>query len=99
MTRELAKSLECNFPERLQRLVVYPVPSMAMWVWRVVQQFLDPNTRDKVTLLTGSAKRGSPCPKELAAYVDYDQIHPDRRARHASLQKANLENTPANGNA
>ncbi len=35
-------SMSDNFPETLQRLIVYPFPWMAQAVWSVVRVFIDP---------------------------------------------------------
>ena len=83
--RELSSLLGNNFPERLKRLILYPMPASGMAVWKFVQPFLDPNTASKVVMVTGPTKRGSPCPVELGEYVSYHEIRPDRRHRHMEL--------------
>jgi len=98
VVRAVSKVLGDNFPERLHRLVVYPVPWAGVAVWKACQPFVDTTTAQKVVLIHGPSKRGAPCPPELGEYVDYDQISEDRRHRHVSLLAANAENVaPTNG--
>ena len=97
IVRSLSSLLGDNFPERLRRLIVYPVPWAGMALWRTVEPFIDANTAKKVVLLPGPSKRGAPCPLELAEYVEYSEIREDRRHRHTALLQADAENRPANG--
>eukprot|EP00929_Paragymnodinium_shiwhaense_P048364 TRINITY_DN24463_c0_g1_i1.p1 TRINITY_DN24463_c0_g1~~TRINITY_DN24463_c0_g1_i1.p1 ORF type:complete len:374 (+),score=46.69 TRINITY_DN24463_c0_g1_i1:70-1191(+) len=46
----LAALLEANYPERLARAVIYPVPMMVVRFVRMMLWFIDKNTRDKVTV-------------------------------------------------
>ena len=82
LIRELTGTLRANFPERMRRLVVYPVPWAATALWTMVQQFLDAETVAKVVLLSGPATRGSPPPPELFEYVALSEIRDDLRPRH-----------------
>lgn len=96
VVRALSGLLGDNFPERLQRLVIYPMPSFGMAVWRMCVPFIDSTTAKKVVLLPGSSKRGSPCPTELGQYVAYSELREDRRHRHTALLDAERENAPPN---
>lgn len=65
------------FPERLRKMVVYPMPWYGMAVWSIVAIFLDPKTKSKVHLLRGPSDPVStepftcaPDPDELKIYVD-----------------------------
>ena len=40
-----------HFPERLKRMVLYPMPSSAVWVWAAAQKFLDADTASKVVVV------------------------------------------------
>ena len=53
--RAMANTLGPNYPERLNKLLVLPVPFMARAVWSAVSAFLDETTAAKVSLLSGSA--------------------------------------------
>ena len=82
LIRELTGTLRANFPERMRRLVVYPVPWAATALWTMIQQFLDAETVAKVVLLSGPATRRSPPPPELFEYVALSEIRDDLRPRH-----------------
>ena len=47
--------LQANYPERLKCVVVAPVPFIMRGVWETVKPFLDPVTRDKVSLHADAA--------------------------------------------
>lgn len=73
--RELCAVFSANFPERLVRLVVYPVPWQLRWIWTAIKVFLDPATASKVVLLTGDKDAEAPgrrFPVALGEYVDTD---------------------------
>jgi len=82
-----ATVLPANYPERAQRVIIYPMPLMVLHLWRFVSQFLDPVTREKVIVLGGSDAVGSPCPAELADYVAFADLPPDLQQTHKELEK------------
>ena len=88
VVRALSKLLGDCFPERLKRLIIYPMPWTGMALWGAVKPFIDPTTASKVVMLPGPSRPGAPCPVELAQYVDYEEIREDRRHRHTSLLHA-----------
>lgn len=45
--------LQANFPERLHKAIVGPMPMWARAIWGVVKYFFDPVTRGKVELWGG----------------------------------------------
>ena len=47
--------LERNFPERLAKSILFPLPAAATVLWRVVKVFLDPNTAAKIDIIGGSS--------------------------------------------
>jgi hypothetical protein len=47
--------LERNFPERLSKCILYPLPSAATILWKMVRIFLDPNTASKIVIIGGGA--------------------------------------------
>eukprot|EP00538_Stauroneis_constricta_P004800 CAMPEP_0119565238 /NCGR_PEP_ID=MMETSP1352-20130426/29374_1 /TAXON_ID=265584 /ORGANISM="Stauroneis constricta, Strain CCMP1120" /LENGTH=445 /DNA_ID=CAMNT_0007614111 /DNA_START=92 /DNA_END=1426 /DNA_ORIENTATION=- len=61
--RRVAALLQALYPERCERLVVYPLPSIAIHVWRAVKIFMQKDIADKVILGAGSAGMKSPLPK------------------------------------
>lgn len=68
--RVLSSTLSANFPERLNKLIVVPVPWVASTVWSAVSAFLDQRTSDKVSLLSGPAGRTEPIPATIAEFLD-----------------------------
>jgi hypothetical protein len=86
--RSLSKILGDCFPERLQRLIIYPMPWTGMALWSAVKPFVDQTTAAKIVMLPGPSRPGAPCPVELGQYVEYEEIREDRRHRHTSLMQA-----------
>ena len=54
--KETSQLLMNLFPERLNKALVYPIPSSFYWVWKMVRTVLDPETRRKVCPLNGPCK-------------------------------------------
>uniref|UniRef100_A0A7S2HZQ1 CRAL-TRIO domain-containing protein n=1 Tax=Haptolina brevifila TaxID=156173 RepID=A0A7S2HZQ1_9EUKA len=82
--REFARVLGNNFPERLEKMIVYPVPAALRWLWTAIKFFLDPVTAAKTVLLPGSSTPMNELkglerarhPKEIEKYIDV-QTMPD----------------------
>eukprot|EP00310_Coccolithus_braarudii_P012745 CAMPEP_0183337528 /NCGR_PEP_ID=MMETSP0164_2-20130417/5137_1 /TAXON_ID=221442 /ORGANISM="Coccolithus pelagicus ssp braarudi, Strain PLY182g" /LENGTH=235 /DNA_ID=CAMNT_0025507227 /DNA_START=11 /DNA_END=718 /DNA_ORIENTATION=+ len=66
--RELNRVLGQNFPERVSRLLIYPVPWTLRSIWVAVRTFLDKATADKAKLFAGDANGGR-VPPELDAWI------------------------------
>ena len=86
LIQAMAKTLSDHFPERLARLVVYPVPAALGFIWGLVCPFLAPKTADKIKMLGGAAGRTSPCPVKLGEIVSLDALREEDRPRHAALE-------------
>jgi hypothetical protein len=52
------------FPERLEKCLLYPVPSAFLWIWNAMQRYLEPETKEKICLLSGVNKIESPPPMD-----------------------------------
>jgi CRAL/TRIO domain len=52
------------FPERLEKCLLYPVPSAFLWIWNAMQRCLEPETKEKICLLSGVNKIESPPPMD-----------------------------------
>jgi len=78
--------LQMNYPERLRKLILYPVPALAGYLWWAVKPFLDPKTAAKVEILTGNAARGSPCPEALGEFVALQQLPQDAWEEHKEIE-------------
>ncbi|KAK1744917.1 hypothetical protein QTG54_004208 [Skeletonema marinoi] len=73
-----------HFPERLKRMVLYPMPSSAVWVWCAAQKFLDADTASKVVVvgLDGASSNNSGMHEELEKFItkkDYLLLEERRR--------------------
>jgi hypothetical protein len=73
-----------NFPERAQRVVLYPVPSVMKYLWNMLIVILDPVTKEKFVIITGSHEESSKEQwlPEVAALVALEQLPHDSWARH-----------------
>lgn len=85
------RNLPDNFPERVQRVVIYPLPAIVKQLFRMVRGLLDPVTRDKFEVLSGSANLDAPCPSKLQDVVRLDQLPLDARKMHQSLDDLEKE--------
>lgn len=74
-----------NFPERAHKLIVYNMPPLVSWLWRVVRSFLDATTQDKFVFLSGSDSMGAACSVELRKYVSLEELPIDARSSHQAL--------------
>jgi hypothetical protein len=61
--------LGANFPERLARAIIFPVPWVARAIWAAARVLLDPDTASKFVLLGGGDGAGDPVPTGLAQAV------------------------------
>merc|ERR1712217_503458 len=77
--RLVTRTFSDNYPERGQRVIVFPMPALVRGLWAGVSQLLDAGTRNKFIIMGGSAEQGSPCPAELGDYVALDQLPIDAR--------------------
>ena len=87
LIQQMSKTLSEQFPERLENLVVYPVPMALSFIWGLVCPFLAPKTADKIRLLCGPAREGSPCPVKLGEIVSLEALREADRPRHAALEQ------------
>ena len=90
--RLAGSTLSANFPERLSRVIVYPVPWPLGGLWTLIKPFLHARTAAKVVLLQGAgrATKETPdqslrCPPTLGTYVTLEAIREDFQVRHADL--------------
>jgi hypothetical protein len=67
-----ASLLGSHYPERLERLVLFPMPTSAIWVWSAAKKCLDPNTSSKVVVV--SPGEGSAPPEHLLEYVHEENL-------------------------
>ena len=86
--RALASTLTSNFPERLGRLVIYPVPWVATAVWSAASQLLDERTAAKCVMLSGPAARTEPIPDGISEYVTDELLQEMHAFRERTLAEA-----------
>lgn len=72
--RHINHIMERNFPERLSKLILFPMPSIATAIWKIIRAFLDPNTARKIAVISGSSSE-----KALPPYKVLEK-HLDRKA-------------------
>ena len=70
-SRKISNELQSLYPERLEYLIIVPIPHIAMYLWSAVKSFLFKRTIDRVVVAPGSAGKDSPIPKDcLLQHVD-----------------------------
>lgn len=67
LIRELARTVPDNYPERLRRVVVYPLPRWARVSLKTATYLLPAKTRHKVWAVAGDDSRRAPVPEEIRA--------------------------------
>jgi hypothetical protein len=72
--RNVSRILQDNFPERLARCIVFPVPYAATVFWKIIKPFLDGDTSEKIQLLSGPAAIKSPIPSSMAKFMDEKEL-------------------------
>jgi hypothetical protein len=69
--RCVAQVLQECYPCRLHQCILFPIPRPALFIWNIVQHFLDPLVRRLIVLIPGPAGLTSPVPRDrLKDYVD-----------------------------
>uniref|UniRef100_A0A7S4B1R3 CRAL-TRIO domain-containing protein n=1 Tax=Chrysotila carterae TaxID=13221 RepID=A0A7S4B1R3_CHRCT len=85
--RVVAGVLSTNFPDRLRRLIVAPLPWVASALWSVVKQFLDPVTADKGVIINGSADRSSQLPEAVLEHLSDEALGVLNACRSAQVRQ------------
>lgn len=69
--KRISSLMERNFPERLAKSILFPLPRAATVIWGVIKNFLDPNTAEKIAVIAGNAATESPPPyKKMEEYME-----------------------------
>merc|ERR1712216_802575 len=80
--RQLSVVLMGNYPGRLQRVVMYPLPYAVKLIWdTTVQKLLDPVFVEATVLLTGDDIGEGRVPSAIAQYVDVDALKANSTAK------------------
>lgn len=81
------KILPRMYPDRMKRIVVYPVPWMASMLVSMVKRMLDENTREKLMVVAGDEK-SLDCPEELNNYLTLESLPRHCWHKNKSLRPA-----------
>eukprot|EP00578_Thalassiosira_sp_NH16_P003905 CAMPEP_0181131170 /NCGR_PEP_ID=MMETSP1071-20121207/30280_1 /TAXON_ID=35127 /ORGANISM="Thalassiosira sp., Strain NH16" /LENGTH=628 /DNA_ID=CAMNT_0023217341 /DNA_START=31 /DNA_END=1917 /DNA_ORIENTATION=- len=73
--------LGSHYPERLERLVLFPMPKSAIWVWSAAQKCLDTNTSSKVVIV--SSGEGNGLPTKLTDFVCEESLNTLQKRRRS----------------
>ena len=73
LIRRIAPVFQDNFPERLHKALIYPGTTLAQTLWGMVQYFLNPVTRAKISVVP-QRKDEAQRREEFARYIPGDQL-------------------------
>ena len=76
------------YPTRLNRCIIYPVPSVCKALWKAVKPFVGRETVKKVCLVTGPAGKNDKIPKKLNEHLDHDLISKFEQRRNEGRRPA-----------
>jgi hypothetical protein len=62
--RTVTKVLEYNFPERVEKFIIFPVPRLAQGIFNTIKLLFHSSTANKIILVSGPAGNNAPLPKE-----------------------------------
>jgi hypothetical protein len=77
----VASLLNSHFPERLSKLVLFPLPWAATFVFNTVKKLLDQDTASKIEVCPGPGNSDSPVPDEVGLFLDDFAIHTMEKRR------------------
>jgi len=86
LLRKIANMLPNNFPERLHRLVIFPMPSWAMYIWTIVKSLLDKRTADKIKIVPGPCSSSEPVPEDVGKFVSDEILEEADKERKTILE-------------
>jgi len=67
----ISSLMERNFPERLSKSILFPLPRAATVIWGVIKKFLDPHTAEKIAVISGDAGPDAPPPfQKMEVYME-----------------------------
>jgi hypothetical protein len=85
--RHVAHALHDLNPHRLAHCVLYPIPRAGVYLWAMVQAFLDPAIRELVVVVSGSAAAGSDIPTRVQEFMNAETLVAVHAARTAALEE------------
>jgi hypothetical protein len=72
--RKVTKMIQCHYPERLESMILFPVPWAAMSVWGAIKRVFKYGIMENVALVSGPANTLSPLPKESLEELVDDEV-------------------------
>ncbi|CAJ1936639.1 unnamed protein product [Cylindrotheca closterium] len=80
--KTIVRVFEFNFPERVNKFVVFPIPMLLKGIFNTIKMLFDPTTANKIALATGSALADSPLPKQdVVAHIDEEVLDQTEKIR------------------
>jgi hypothetical protein len=88
--RSVSRILHQYFPQRMDKCLVYPLPTAALVIWDMARPVLDRSIVDAITLVQGSDALAAPPPNaELGKYLEEDMLE-KMEAKRRSLFVSSL---------
>jgi len=88
MIKGLNAMLPGHFPGRTCRVIIYPLPTIAVYAWKAIGSMLGEETRKKIVILNGSDRATAPAPLKLGEYVSVDTfLEEDAKKLHSKLEE------------
>lgn len=75
------------YPERLDKLMVYPLPRAALWIWHMVKPFLDASVVSSAHLIGGKDSCTAPPPNDRLSEFVAPELLDELEASRLSLYK------------
>eukprot|EP00980_Cylindrotheca_fusiformis_P021181 scaffold8136_cov127-Cylindrotheca_fusiformis.AAC.21 len=92
--KRIISVFEYNFPERVEKFVVFPVPRIARGLFNAIKVLFDSNTAKKICLVTGPDGVDAAVPKlDIEEYIDGAVIDQTEEARLSYFSSFHLVRT------
>lgn len=82
-----ATLLHQHYPERLDKLFVFPLPRAALWIWEMVKPFLDRSVVESAHLIGGKDSMSSPPPNHALYGFVHRQLLDDMENKRLSMYR------------
>ena len=77
----VTKLLTDLHPERLERCIIFPVPGIAVGIWRAVKPFLDKETSGRVFIVAGPAGIDDGLPQKVPQILGGELVDKSEKTR------------------
>ncbi|GAX27833.1 hypothetical protein FisN_13Hh060 [Fistulifera solaris] len=74
LIRQVANALHDLNPQRLHHCILYPIPRAAFYMWKMIQNFLDPSLRELMVLIPGSSLTAPLPARAMYKYMDEEAL-------------------------